>query len=665
MGWAASSAKRVRIPTTGSRTSTTELNDYSGGMDAYVSNDKFPVINGGTNRWRLAQDARIPTLGEYETRRGFDFHSDAAGVTQNQVQTSTTGTADQSFNAVTRLAQKWTASASGRLTKLEVRLKNDAAATGTVLVEHWTDSGGSPGVLVARSSIAASGLTGAYAYLTARFADAPSISNGTSYWIVVYTQADASGSYKWSSTTSATTAKSSVNSGSSWSTTTYALNFKQHYATDGAAKGFHRAYKSDGSKVTLLAAGTSLYSVNEVTGVLTAIKTGLNASASRYRFKTVNDIVYYCNEYDGLRKLSGAGFSTDAQVTATNYSNLEVHKGLLFLNRTDDPNRWDFSNFADYETFTSTDFIYVPSPKTGDPTVSARSINGFLLIRTLNSAYILSGDDNATFSLDPAPDKRGSYTQETTTDDGNFEYYLAEDGVYRSNGSEGQLLSQAAHEDIRALQNKDDAVLHVNKGRLYLWFRSAGSAYNDRCYIWNLAFADTGGPCLESLDTNAYVSHAATAFRDDDELMVASSLVGQVYWQERSSNDYTNLGGDINYELQTHYLTGGSPAVLKQYRSWQPRFGAADGSYSIDCQYAYDQRDNWQTQSSVAVQGSGSLWGSVTWGSFTWGSTAEVQASLYVPGEYRRTAFKYSHHATRQPCKFLGHTFVVQTRRLR
>lgn len=659
-------AKRISrpIPAIKSREETYEINDYSLGFNSFISNDKFPLKNGASNMWRLAQDARITTLGEYETRKGFDFHSDAAGVTQDQTQTSTTGAADQSFNEVTRLAQKFTAGTSGRMTKLDVRLKNDASATGTVLVELWTDSSNVPGTLIARSSIAASAITSSYAYLTARFPDAPSLTATTVYWIVCYVQSTGTNSYKWSSTTSATTAKVSTNSGTSWSSTSYALNFKQYYATSGGVKGLHRAYKSDGTKVTLFAHGTVLYSVDEVTGALTAVKSGLSASATNYRFVTVNDIVYYVNGYDGLRKWN---FSTESQVNATNYTHITEHKGLLFLVRADDPNRVDFSNFADYETFTSTDFIYVPSPKTGDPVASVRSLNGFLMLRTRKTNYILSGDDNATFALERAPDMKGTFAQETTAADKNFEYYLSDDGVYRSNGSEAQLLSDNNFHDILTLANKSSCCLAINKGRLYLWFRSAGNSFNDSCYVWNLNYGQGGSDCLESYDTNAYVGRAVNGYQDNDDLMVASSLVGQVYWQEQSSNDYTNLGGDINFLLQTHYMVFSSPAVLKEIRYWEPRFRAQSGNYDIRCEYASDLRDSWQLYSNPNVQGTGAVWGasSTIWGSFTWGTTAEVQSQLYVPGEYRRIALRYKHYATRQPQKFLGHTLVVQTRRLR
>lgn len=658
--WAARATRPV--PRISSPSTMLEMNDYSGGMDNFVSNDKFPVNNGGTNRWRLAQDARITTLGEYDTRKGFDIHSVAVGETKDDNQESVTGTADKTFNEQNWLAQKFTTVTGGRLPRVDIRLKNAASATGTVLVEIWSNSSGAPLTRLARSSIAASSITSSYAYHEVRFAQAPVLAAATDYWIVVTVQPAGSNSYSWSSTTSGTDAIASVNAGSSWSSTSYALNFKQYYATDAPVKGMDRLYKSDGTKVTLMAAGTVLYSVNDVTGALTAIKTGLNASATHYRFVIVNDKVYYVNGYDGLRKWD---FTTESQVNSTNYTNIALHKGLLFL--LIEGNKLVFSNFADYETFTSTDFIYVPSPKTGDNIASYKSLNGYLLIRTQNRCFILSGDDNATFRLDDAPDQKGTYTAETSVFDKNYNYFISDDGIYKSNGTQPELVSEAIYEAILRGTNKDDWCMAINKGRLYVWYASAGSSHNDSCYVINLNYGQNGRDVVESHDTDAFVCRAVSAYNDDDDLLVASSLIGQVYWQEKGSNDYCNLGGDINYLLESHYMTGQSPAVLKEYRSWVPRFGAQSGNYTIACEYAYDQRDNWTLQYDQDVQGVGPVWGDagMVWGSFIWGASAEVQSQLYVPGEYRRTAVRYKHYAARQPQKFLGHTLVVQSRRLR
>ena len=661
MAW----ARRTSRPIIGltSREQILELNDYSKGLDSYVSNDKFPVDNGGINLWRLAQNARITTLGEYETRKGLDFHSDAAGETQDQAITSTAGADSKALSTTVRLAQKFTAGASAPLTKVDLLLANANSATGTVIVEIWTDSSSEPSTLLTRSSISSADIGSTAAYETARFVSAPALTSGSVYWIVVYVQATGTGSYGWSSTTSATTALVSTDSGSTWATTSFALNFKEYYATSGGAKGLFRARKSDGTTVSLEAHGTALYKVDEVTGALTAIKTGLSTNATIYRFELVNDIVYYVNEYDGLRKWD---FTTESQVSATNYSNICEHKGLLFLQDTTDKNKWVFSNFADYETFTSTDFIYVPSPKTGDASAAVVSLNGYLLIWTRKCKYILSGDDNATFRLDVAPDQNGTYTQETVATDDNYAYYLSDDGMYQSNGTEPKLLSEGAFESVKNISNKEDACVVVNKGRLYLWYTGPGASENNSCYVWNLAYSGRTD-VIESHDTDSYVCRAVTASFDDDKLLVASSKVGQVYWQENDSNDYNNLGGDINFLLETHYFTFGTPASTHEVRQWKPRFGAQSGNYNISCEYAYDRRDNWTLQKDQAVQGSGSIWGaaSTLWGAFTWGTTAEVQANLYVPGEYRRIAIRYKHYATRQPHEFLGHTLRVQTRRMK
>lgn len=670
MPWAKRATKNP--PGMHSQKVTYEFNDYSQGYNSFIANDKMPLVNGASNMLRLAQDARIVTLGDYETRKGFDFHSDAAGVTLDQSNVVVTGAADQSFNTTRQLADKFTAGTTGQLTKLEVNLKNDASATGTILVCLYTDAAGSPGVLLATSSIASASPVGTYAYYPARFALAPTVTAGTTYWVVCYVQAVGSGSYKWSSTTSGTTAKVSTDTGLTWTAISYSLNFKQYYATAGATKGLFRATKSDGTKVTLFAQGTTLYSVNNVTGALTAIKTGLSANATLYRFAMANDIVYYVNGYDGYRKWD---FTTESQINTTNYVDLIVHKGLMFLVRADDPTRFDFSNFALYETFTSTDFANVPAPRTGDPIKSMTSINGYLLIRTYNQCYIYSGENNATFRLDDAPDQKGTFSPDTNCADKSHVYFLSDDGVYRSNGTQPELISQGIQEELRTLQNKATACMAISKGRLYLWFASAGSSYNDSCYVWNLN-SSGGLNTVESRDTGAYVSHAVSSFRDNDELLVASSIVGQVYWQELASNDYNNLGAPINFLLQTHYMTFGirlhyvyvgGPSVLKAIRYWEPRFAAKTGSYTIDCEYASDQRDNWQTYSSPNVQGAGPIWGSssMVWGAFTWGTSAEVQSSFYVPGEYRRIALRYKHFAARQPHAFLGHTLVVESRKTR
>lgn len=665
MGWAR--RRTVPVPSISSHTETVEINDYSNGMNDFIANDVMPVKSGQANMWRGAQNARIITLGEYETRKGLDFHSATAGETLDRSVTSVSGAADQTFNDTKWLAQLFIPAATGPMPRLDININNAAAASGAVIVELWTGSNLGPGVnngeMIGRSSISDGSLSVSYGYLIARFIDAPLVTTGTRYFIVVYTQPTALGSFNWSSTASATTAFTSIDSGNTWVAANFALNFKEYYCTAGATLGHIRARKSDGTMKTVFAQGTTLYSVDDATGTLTAIKTGLSASATHYRFAVVNDILYYVNGFDGYRKWD---FTTESQVSATNYSHIAYHKGLMFLVRTDDTNRIDFSNFGLYETFTSTDFIEVPSPKTGDPVTAILSLNGYFLIWTRNNKFIFSGADNTTFRLDQAPDQNGTYTQETVAADQNYAYYLSDDGMYRTNGNDPQLLSENNYNSVLTMATKSTACVGINQGRLYLWFAANGSASNNNCWVWNLNYnskADT----VESLDTDAPVATVSSSPFDGSALMVGSSVVGQVSWQELAGNDYTNMGGDIDFRLTTHYITFGTPAINKGNRYFKARFGNESEDYGVEVQYAYDLRENWQVIGSLDVQGDGFAWGdsSTIWGEFIWGVDIESEFSTTISGEYRRIALRYQHYATRQPIRFLGHTLVMQLRRLR
>ena len=661
MGWARRATKP--IPPMRAPVATYEIDDYSLGMNSFLTNDTIPLKSGQSNFWRLAQDARITALGEYSTRKGFDFHSSVAGQTQDDTETSTTGASNQGFNELTRLAQKFVPTVTGPIPKVDVNLKNDAGATGVVIVEIWDDDGGAPGTMLAQSSLDTALILTSYSYLTVRLPDAPTLTSSSTYWIVIYVQSAGTGSYYWSTTTHATDSVISTDAGGTWSANAFALNFRAYYSTTGAIKGLHRAYKSDGTVKTLFAHGTVLYSVNDATGALTTVKSGLNASATAYRFVTVNDIVYYVNGYDGLRKWD---FTTESQVNATNYSLICLHKGLLFLALTSDPNKVVYSNFADYEVYTSTDFVYAPAPKTGDPVTALESLNGYLLMFTVNNKFILSGVDTDGFQLDEAPDQKGTPTQETVTADQNYVYYLSDDGVYRSNGTDAQLMSRSIYQDVLALQGKEDCCIGVNRGRLYLWYTESGDGFNSKAWVWNLNYGK-GYDVVESQDTTSYVARCFSCFNDDDQFLVASSKMGQVYWLENNDNDYTNAGGAIYFELRTNYLPFGQPSANKQIRQWWSRFAAATSDYDVTIQAAYNLADSPDDRSILALHGDGYLWGASDslWGSMVYGVDAEIQGGQNVPGEWTRIQLRYKHHAARQPVTFYGHSIYIQTERLR
>lgn len=629
--------------------------DYSKGIDSYTANDLVSpdTLVRGT-------DTRISTLGRQITRKGVDFYTVPAGETLDQSQTSATGAADKAITITQRLAFKFTAGATGRLTKLSLSIKNSAAATGAIMVELYTNSSG-PSALISQSSIAATTPTSSYAYCDARFIDAPQVTSGTVYWVVAYVQDDGDGSYYWNSTTSATTAKISTDSGVTWSATTYDLLAKTYVSTDSPTLGHYRAYKSDGTKKTLMAHGTNLYTITDGTGAITSIKSGLSASATRYEFAIANDVVYYVNGQDTPRKWD---FTTEAVNSGSPdvATQIILHKSRMFYVTASDPTKIYFSNITAFETFTSTDFVYVPAPKSPDPIVKLAILNDNLYIFTRTTKYVLFGSDLTNMVLRKAPGTKGTKSPDSVQVTRNHIYFASDDGFYRFNGSTDELLSERITSDYQGIANKTSLGSALYNNRYYLFYTPSGDAQNSECWVYNI-----NSNAIESVDTNTYISSCIVwdGPGDTGQFVQASNVVGALYYAEQSSNSYNNLGKPLTWEIRTKYDHFGHPAAVKQIKRWYPRFGAQDGYYPVSCQYDKDFLDS-PTTDSQYIQGAGALWNNgEVWGSFTWGQTMLINHRLAVPGTATYTQFRYKRVGVNTPVEFLGHTLYYFVRRPR
>lgn len=285
------------------------------------------------------------------TRKGPGFYSVPLGETVDIQQTSTTGAADATLSTTTWQAKKFTNTSAGRLTKVDIRLKEGTMPTQHVIVAIYSDSSGSPGTLLATSSILSSVITSSYSYLSARFVEAPTLAATTAYWIVAYMQDGGSGSWLWSSTTNATTAKSSTNSGGSWSTTSYDLNAKTYVSTNSKYLGGFRYTPSNATAKTVIAHGTAVYTVSEVDGTTTSIKTGLSA-ATDYFFDQSNDQLYTVNAVDVPQYWDGTTWAVVGGTPGVS-KYLTFHKNRLWFVNSADPTKLVFSELSDYHTYLS------------------------------------------------------------------------------------------------------------------------------------------------------------------------------------------------------------------------------------------------------------------------------------------------------------------------
>jgi hypothetical protein len=265
-------------------------------------------------------------------------------------------------------------------------------------------------------------------------------------------QIGGSGSYNWSSTTTATTSKTSSNSGGTWSSTSYAMNIKTYVATNSKYLGGFRYTPSSSTAKTIMAHGTNVYTVSDA-GVTTSVKSGLSSSATEYNFAQSNDILYTVNNFDAPQQWNGTTWAAVAGSPPTSQL-IAFHKNRLFLVDKSNPTKIVYSELSDYGTYLSTSFIYAPSPKSGDPITSITVFQDNLIIFTRKTKYVLFGDDPGNFVLRQSSGKKGAVNNATVKSDANYVYFLSDDGVYRYNGSSDELISDAIQNEIDNMANE-------------------------------------------------------------------------------------------------------------------------------------------------------------------------------------------------------------------
>lgn len=585
------------------------------------------------------------------TRKGPGFYSVPLGETVDQQQTSTTGASDQSITNTTWVGKKFTAGTTGRLTKVEVNIKQGTTPTQHLMVAIYSDSSGSPDTLLATSSILLGDTTTSYAYEVARFIEAPAVTSGTAYWIICYQQAGGSGNWSWSTTTNATTAKTSTNSGGTWSTTSFDLNAKTYVSTNSKFLGGFRYTPTSGTNVTVIAHGTAVYSINDATGATTAIETGLSASATDYYFDQADDKLFYTNGYDAPRYYNGTTVTALTSYLSTGKF-AAFHKNRFFTVDPTDTTKIKYSDLGDYTTSQSTNFIYAPSPKSGDPITGIKVFQDNLIVFTRKTKYVLYGDDPGNFVLRQSSGQKGAVNQHVIQNDPNYVYYLSDDGVYRYNGSADELMSDSVQTEIDSMNDKTkaSAIVHNNYYRLY--YPSTASAVANSSILWdtlnNFWLRDSG----------TYIYRPIVM--ETGTLVEGSSLVGQVFYAEQQ---YSDMGKPIDFKYWTKYFGDGLHKIL--LRRLLPSIRLQTQPYDLDVLIDIDQRNTTPISYTVSAQASGITWGSSeTWGGGeTWGSATVSSPTVMQGTEAYWHQIRYEHSGVDTPVEILSYMLQLRVRR--
>lgn len=589
-------------------------------------------------------------------RQGHAFYSVPVGETVDQQITSVTGAADQSVGLITWIAQKITAGASGSLTKVDVNVKNSASGTGPLIVAFYSDSSG-PSTLLATSSIPAASITGAYQYLSARFIEAPTVVSGTAYWVVCYVQADGSNNYKWSSNTSTTLAKTSGDSGNTWSGASFSMNVKTYVSTTGAVKGAVRYYLSTASPIQLFAHVSDVYKVNDITGAVTSIKGSLSAGATVYDWAPVNDKMYFTNGVDAPMVYDG---TTVANVGGSPpvSDNVEVHANCLWLLQPN-TNYAIFSDPGAYETFSATSFIYFPSPKTADPVIKIVSVQGTMYCFTRNTKYLLFGTALANFTLRESPASKGAVAATAICKTEENTYFLSDDyHVYSfSGGADTKLSTERVAAILRNMANFSGVKLYADDKKLYVSYTPSGQSVNQHRLVYDLVFNEWLS------DEEVYTGYGIgwNSQSDTGQVILSSSQVGALYYGDTGYND---LGKPIKFDWWSKYMSFGAPAAKHRIKRLYTFIQSQITNQSVNVQIDVDEQ-NAPSSHPIAVLGAGTAWGTGVWGSFTWGSTNFIRTRISVPSANYKHQIRFVQSGVDNKVSILGFSVYVLPKKVK
>ena len=602
------------------------------------------------------------------TRMGASHLSTPVGQTANVSNTATT-TGDLAFSPTRLIAQPFTPSSTGALTRIDLNIKNSASATGHVIVEIYANASGIPDVtMLAQGSILGNNIATTYGFVTAYFIDAPTLTSGTQYWIVVYVQDNGTGSYYLNQTAGSGamdyTSSSTVRA---WSALNCWVQYKTYLSTAGRVSGFTLRYPSNLVNKILFSQLGNLYYTDKVSGTPTLLDSTMSSAATYMRFEQANDYSIYVNGINPAKWWDG----TNTPVAVPNVPSAAPSNVIAWQNRlffVTGPTRVDFSDLANYTSYPSVNFFYVPTPLNADHISGWKIFQNHLVIFTHNSKHIISGSDIANFTRTEAVGTKGAVSQEAIVADHNFIYFMAPDKqIYRFNGKTEQLISDKVQPQLQGITDVTKVKLSVYRNQLRVYFPYNPSGTANQCLVLDMTMPDKERIGQWFLDTDHQVagSTALTGDGDSNELIEFSSVVGRVYYGE---TQYSDLGRMLDYKYWTNYKTYmyrmrsgktlGGASSKKRVKRFHPVVRTEEANYTLSVGKDMDF-NNTPDMRAWVVSGGGATWGNFVWGDGTlWGQSNQVQTLSGMSGRGWHLQYRFERKGVETPVELYG--FIAQ-----
>lgn len=587
------------------------------------------------------------------TRRGSQNLSTPVG---EAVDTENTGTVTDNlvFDADNWLDLKWTAGATGVLTKLELYIKKNVSGNGHVVIEIYTDNSGGLGTKVAQTSILASSITSSYTYAVARLMDAPDIENGEDYHMVVKVHDSGTGSYHLG-LTSGSGLRTSSTAGESWSSATGSFRFKTYLSTAGKIIGYTRRNPQNKEYRTLFAMGNDIYEVTDA-GVATSIDSNVDNAAQFVRFDQVDDKTFWVDGEGKARWWDGTDV-TEISGVPGNPTHVLIFENRACFVPKDDPTRVNFSALYDFENYPSVNFFYVPKPKSPDHITALTKFQKSMTIFTRKSKHIVYGSSISTFTREEAVGTQGALSQEAVAVGRNKIYFMSDDKmIYGWNGTSDELLSTEMETEFQKI-DISTVRLHLYRNQLRVYYRTTDEPNAGKMALYDITqeqwFMDTGRNVMGSLEWD----------QNNNELIEFSSRAG---WLFRGQRGYSDLGKAIEFKYWTGYNMYGSGMAKDRVKKFRPVVRPATTPYYLSVGKDVDFEDN-PTMVDWLVDAGGAKWGNFVWGDGTkyGGGRKLIDDTAPMSGRGKYTQYRFESSAIEAPVWLIGYQALIKSGRPR
>lgn len=346
--------------------------------------------------------------------------------------------------------------------------------------------------------------------------------------------------------------------------------------------------------------------------------------------------------------------STVGKITAKNGTNFTVK---TVDNSADPINSYDKFNRDFRQNF--------PAIQTGDPVTAMFNLGGVYYFLTRRNKYQMYAQTADQWTQSQSTAQNGTFSQESVVCDLNYAYFANDTGIYRFNGMDEDSLTQNTIQNVYdAIPNKEGIVVDLYKNRLYVYYSDSPSGINNHCLVYNINLNK-----WESFDSNTWVSATSARQNASNRFLCGHSRIGLIMANEDESNNYSDMGQAIAFNLETAYEHFGTTSQLKRIPKWRPEFATTDNPYSVACGYALDFSDDVKYAFSINLENLNPVSESYVWDEpSNYGVPTMPTVLSTIPqinGEFYRCQLRYQHIAAFEPVVFRSHTVTVQTQRIR